>query len=233
MIHRTHAGVALCVLAVLAVATSADAQMLGPSPYLSLADSPLLPAPFNYFFLEDLEDGAMNSPGVLSSSLIVLGPGPLEDSVDADDGLIDGLGQGGRSLYSGGSTSITLVFDGLALGGLPTHAGLVWTDVGFANPVNGIGDVIFEAFDAVNAPIGVVGPVLLGDGAFDGGTAEDRFFGVVYPAGIGSIRITMPGSDDFEVDHLQYGRVPEPATLAFCGAGLLIGGLFRRRRAHR
>jgi hypothetical protein len=100
------------------------------------------------------------------------------------------------------------------LGGLPTHVGLVWTDVGFSSAPNfGAGEVTFEAFDAGGASLGVFGPFLLGDGLNSGETAEDRFLGVVNANGITSIRMTMPSSTDWSADHLQYGRAA-PAPVA-------------------
>ena len=77
--------------------------------------------------------------------------------MDADDGSIDGSGTAGRSFFSGsGPAGISFTFDAVALGVLPTHAGLVWTD--------GFGTTRFEAFDAANQSLGVVGPVSVADG---------------------------------------------------------------------
>lgn len=159
-----------------------------------------------------------------------LAPGSFTDSVDSDDGVMDGSGLAGSSYFSNGATStFEFVFDGASLGGLPTHAGLVWTDVGdvlAGSP--GIGLVRFEAFDAVGVSLGDHGPFTLGDGSATGATAEDRFFGITHPAGISRITITMPDSVDWEVDHVQYGLIPAP------GAAVLMlgtaGWCGRRRR---
>jgi hypothetical protein len=181
------------------------------------------------------QDGALNTLGAsVSPGTLVLNAGPLVDSVDEDDGVIDGFGSSGGSLYSGGSLrQIDFTFSAAALGALPTHAGIVWTDVGFTDGPLGFGDVRFEAFDAIGNSLGSTGPFLLGDGLANGGTAEDRFFGVAYTGGISSIRISMPGSSDWEVDHLQYGiasTVPEPASIALVASGLAVIGLRARRR---
>jgi len=198
---------------------AASAQVFfGPTPYLSQADSPFTGS-FSYSYLEDFEDGALNTPGLSSSTGLVTSPGALVDSVDADDGAIDGFGTAGHSFYAQLSF-IDFSFDAAVLGSLPTHAGLVWTDVGVA-PVFGTAPVTFEAFDALGVSLGDIAPVLLGDGAVDGGTAEDRFFGVRYDGGISRIRIGVLDSNDWEVDHVQYALIPSPGTALLIGLGAL------------
>jgi hypothetical protein len=209
----------------------------GPSPYLEFPDSPFFSlSGWDYFHLEDFEDGALNTPGVTANTSTVLGPGTLTDSVDGDDGLLDGLGQRGHSLYSDGNRSIEFTFDAVALGGLPTHVGIVWTDVGFTDaPIPQpalFGDIIVEGFGPGAVPLGTTTLLNHGDLSAQGGTAEDRFFGFANPAGIEKLTIKM-NSNDWEVDHLQYGLqvIPEPGTVA-AGAGLAVvaTALLRRRR---
>src|SRR5262249_11734618 len=163
-----------------------------PLPYLSRADSPFdLSGLGKRAWLEDFEDGLLNVPGVSFSSgvpLSVFGPAATADSVDGDDGVIDGRGTQGRSLgptnNDAGSSphGVTFTFDAKALGGYPTFAGIVWTD---GTPDD---TIVFEAFDASGQSLGtVVGPHI-GDNSFNGTTAEDRFFGVSSARGISSIR---------------------------------------------
>src|SRR5262249_1337305 len=130
-------------------------------------------------------------------------------------------------------------FSAGALGGhLPTDAGIVWTDVG----QNNIGDTIgskpvnFSARDGQGASLGSIGPFIVGDGVITGTTAEDPFFGVHNSAGISSITITMPVSNNWEVDHLQYGfspsAAPEPTSWALLSVGLIGGVTCLRKRRH-
>src|SRR5438093_7778561 len=173
---------------------------LGPTPYLSKADSPFL-ADINAgrIYLEDFECGVVTVPGVTLSAGTIIPPGfeGLIDSVDADDGVIDGSGLGGHSLFSGsGSAGIMFTFSQATLGAFPTKAGIVWTDGG--------GTTTFEAFDSLGVSLGVIGPVSIADGSNSGTTGEDRFFGVTNVGGISAIKISNSGGG-IEVDHLQYG----------------------------
>ena len=167
--------------------------------YLSGADSPFRNLTSNYFHLEDFEDHLLNVPGVTATAggvtSVVFGP-TAHDSVDGDDGVINGSGLAGDSYFSAsGAAGIRFNFNAAVLGSLPTHAGLVWTD--------GAGTVSFEAFDAQGVSMGVRGPFNLPDLSNSGTTGEDTFFGVYNRGGISAIRIlnTVGG---IEIDHLQY-----------------------------
>src|SRR5262245_34516548 len=182
---------------------------VGPTPYLRQSDSPFdLSGLGTTFFLEDFEDGLLNTPGVSASVGAPLAPGITTDSVDADDGTVDGSGIAGHSFSSGdGATGITFTFDNQALSGFPTAVGIVWTD--------GSGTTLFEAFNTVGGSLGVIGPVTIANGSPNGETDEDRFLGVYDPAGIEAIRISNT-SGAIEIDHLQYGNATllnTPTTL--------------------
>ena len=217
----------------LLVSSPAHAQLLGPTPYLSFADSPFNGGSFSYFHLEDFEDLQLNTPGVSVNQGTVINNSNSSgiDSVDADDGGINGSGSNGATIFH--PTSMTFSFSAAALGGsLPTHVGIVWTD---GTPG---GLVSFQAFDQNNVLIGTTS-VNLGDSSFFGETAEDRFLGVINAGGISRILITDNESqNNLEVDHLQYGlagssaAAPEPATLALLAVGLLpvAGAVIRRRK---
>jgi hypothetical protein len=213
----------------------------GPTPYLSFSDSPFASISLQQFYLETFESGKITVPGVAITNnqpggapFGIVGPGQFEDSVDADDGTIDGLGQAGHSYANlanqgNGSFGISITFNPTVLGGLPTYAGLVWTDGSTTAPT------VFEAFDALGNSLGTIGPVKIGDNSFAGTTAEDRFFGVSNSTGISKITIRDPGSiNSLEIDHLQYGldvpapAVPEPSSLTLLAIGLVFVRWLRR-----
>ncbi|MCL4221652.1 MAG: hypothetical protein KJZ65_09810 [Phycisphaerales bacterium] len=195
----------------------AGADLIGPTPYLGLGDSPLDLFGGNLSYFENFEDGVFNIPGVTASAGNPFGPSSITDSVDEDDGNIDGFGSAGWSFHSpNGATGIRFFFDAGVLGQLPTQAGIVWTD--------GDGTITFTAYDAQGNEIGT----LVGnhaDGSYSGTTGDDRFYGVIHAGGISSIWIRN-SSGGIEVDHLQF-VVPGPSGLALLGLG---GVVLRRRR---
>lgn len=173
--------------------------------YASASDSPFNGIVFSAFYLDDFEDGLLNTPGVTASSGQVGDPGLRTDSVDSDDGTMDGFGADGYSYWSGypNPTGVTFSFDETILGALPTHAGLVITD--------SVVNTTVEFFDQLGASIAVFGPLNVRI-SLNTATDGDRFVGVVSQAGISAIHISDTGIA-FEVDHLQYGVSASPNTL--------------------
>lgn len=195
----------------------------GPTPYLSSAD---IPANFyqggSPIGLEDFEDGSLDFGITVTGGnpMLIVSPGEFTDSVDGDDGAIDGYGLEGHSYYSfPGTTGVTFTFASPV-----TAAGIVWTD--------GLGGATFEAFGAGMTSLGTIGPVSIADGNFFGGTAEDRFFGVQDMAGIYAIKLSNDGAGGIEVDHVQFGiaSVPEPATMLLLGTGIFGLALVGRKK---
>ena len=218
------------------ISTSAmgAAIFYGPTgPYQEASDSPFDGLPFEYFHLEDFEDGSLDSPGLDLSADSILAPGPFTDSVDADDGIIDGDGTAGWSWEgdpSGLSVEVTLTitFDGATLGRLPTHAGFVFTNA--ILPL----DITLEAFDGSGVS---TGSLFVDDFDVAGGltAATAQFFGAADPGGIGRLEFTYVGrGTTMEFDHFQYGAAPlipiPPAAWLF-GSALGLLGWIRRKSA--
>ena len=229
---------ALLSTAAIGQAEASTATFITSSPYAKFADSPFAAVPG--IMLEDFEDGALNSPGVTASAGVVAGPGNSVDSVDGDDGVLDGNGNAGHSWYLTVPT-VAFSFDAAVLGSLPTKVGIVWTDVGRNGngaAQGGLGDhaffddVVMRAFDKDGKLLGGVLFDNLGDGNVGGATAEDRFFGAIFDGGISRITLTsLNGSPDWEVDHLQYGgfAVPLPSSGWLLAPALALIGLRRKR----
>ncbi len=213
-------------------ASAAATFFFNNTPYLSAAD---IPAGFylggSPTLLDDLEDGSLDASLSPSAGGIV-GPGAfdgLRDSVDGDDGNIDGTTSpqstaGSSWFFINGPVGVTFTFTGAVL---PTAFGLVWTDGGF--------QVTFSALDGDGNSLGSLTEGGFADANSSGGTAEDRFFGVTFEGGIKSIFISNLGGG-IEVDHIQYGTMAPPATVPVPAAGwLMLTGaaalVARRRRA--
>lgn len=212
---------ALASAGMAAIAGTAFAGTMGPVAYSRLNDSPLM-ATANSLYIETFEDGLANTYGVSYSAGYVLNPSIWTDSVDGDDGLVDGLGRGGRSYYvpnaiSGVEISFSPIFE--SSNGLPTCAGFVWTD--------GLNPVLVQAFNAQGQIIGTLNGEHADDN-YQGTTEDDRFYGFEWGEGISKIRITSATPGGVEFDHVQFGMIPTPASLALVGIGGLL--VARRRR---
>jgi hypothetical protein len=205
-------------------AVASAATLYGPTPYLSQADSPFNPAAYSNFYLEDFEDGLINTLGLSATG----GGLCITNTAGCFPGsLVDSVGNGGdqtlgHSLWGGGP--LTIIFSAAILGQLPTVAGLVWTD--------GNNPIIFEAFDQNGVSLGTLGGTHA-DGNYSGGTSEDRFYGVSNAGGISKLVINNPPAT--EIDHVQYGfnvtaAVPEPASWAMMIGGFALVGAAMRRR---
>ena len=202
------AAVAVCLCSGFAFA---QVTSFGPTPYLSCADSPFAGGMYQWFTLLNAEPGSASAPGISilntsGGSISPYGPSGICDSVDADDGVIDGSGAGGHSYFTCPS-SVEIRFVAAVLGSLPTHAGVVWTD--------GAGIVTVSAYDAANTLVGTV-TGSTNDGNYEGGTAEDRFYGFTFPGGIS--RLTIADQNNcIEFDHVQAGRISDGGPGCGCG----------------
>jgi hypothetical protein len=191
-------------LAVLAVgstpASAADAlAVLSTQNYVKLGDSGLFGAMSldDEFYCETFEDGAVNTPGLSIGGGSIFTPGPTTDSVDFDDGSLNGSGTGGWSYKANAGATITISINQAALTGLPERLAFAWTD-GAQNS-----SLTLVVTTGTNATFTrTLGPAM--DASTNGGTAEDRLVSITSSQGIKSVAITASGGQGFEIDHVQY-----------------------------
>ncbi len=190
--------VLLLLLSVICLGASgrahAQTQFFDPTPYQKPSD---VPAGFadQAVHIEHFEDAEINGDLLITGSIVP--PSGVTDSVDYDDGSLDGFGRGGHTVQGRDRIRVRFATP-------PSFAGMVWTD--------GPGPVTFEAFDRSGVSLGIRGPFALTDGANTGATAEDRFFGIRHAAGIGAIEFRASGG--IEIDHVQWQVAPDrtPST---------------------
>ena len=217
----------------LPTAANAATTTFGPTVYLQTGDTPagfVCTICSDDLHIEDFEDNMLDpfltvSPGEILPPNGESGIKGITDSVDGDDGSVDGNGNAGYSWYAENKTSITVTF-----GSSVTSAGLVFTDGD-----NRSANISLEAFDMNGVSLGIINAGDLADDVFTGETAEDRFLGFRNEAGkIASITLVMDAGVGIEIDHIQWQNcqcIPEPASLGMGLVGVLgLAGLRRRRR---
>ena len=233
MLRQLIRAVGLCCL----MAAAAQAATIhGPSPYLSLDNTPegiFVLGANDTLHVEDFEDP--DGPWEVCFSINVgqrIGPKfvsgdnvPVTDSVDADDNAIDGDGTMGSSWFTSGRTMM-LTFDD------PTKAtGFVLTDAD-----NDATQVTIKAYGADGSElVSQSYDTDFLDDVFTGTTQEDRFFGVTAMGNdyIKRVQISIDQGEGIEIDHVQLVKtetIPEPSAIALAGLGLLGLLCFRRRR---
>ena len=222
--------VAVGPLAVLCLATAvarAEVTFLGPTSYLSAADSPFaeyLKGPDFTWRISRTESliAPESSCHPFREILAHLSPSEsFSNPLMQTTGRWTALEGWGCALASSVFTTnlvdpptissyVSLSFDIDQLGYLPTEFGFVWT-YGESNSVVRIdvyGSHPQETAFKIYAGIG---------SGVDDDTGDDRFFGVSATFGIAAVQITssyMGNPSFFELDHVQYGlSVPEPAAI--------------------
>lgn len=222
------------VLCVLPLAANAGTLTFGPSAYLQHGDTPAGFCDGCDIKIEDFEDNLLD-PFLTISNGSILPPNsvsgsstPVTDSVDGDDGSVDGSGIGGYSWYTGigNSNDNTLTID---FASNVDCAGLVFTD---GDPISSL--ISLEALDSDGNVMATIAADLA-DGVFTGETAEDSFLGFSdMDGGIAALRLIMTGGEGIEIDHVHWADcpvVPEPATSGMMVMTLL--GLVGWRRRNR
>lgn len=195
------------LLAVSAAATAAPPpiQWMGPDPYLSDKDAPFrFASRLRYKDLENFESGKIGALGVTISPGFIVGPHVFRDSVDGDDGAVDGLGRNGHT-WAPEAETVTISFNAESIGKYPTHVAAVWTDVAYTTGDYGYAYVTIAIHDREGKEVGSYDfESKFGDGSAIGETGEDRLVGAIWYGGISALKITCVGSSDWEIDHVQY-----------------------------
>jgi len=224
--------------------TSQGATLFGPSLYFSERDSPFYSGIVDNagagIYLEDFEDGELNTPNVrqpLGQSAVGQTfrsrfPDAVVQGVDGDDGVIDGMTGSGDTwitVTNNGTISQFTDFEFLpdSNGNYPLYVGIVITQV--INPDS----------DLEIGWLSPEGESLFDDGEFDpkdwsplegaplGSPLNMRFIGLYAEEGISALILGNAG----QVDHLQYGySIPEPSTSGLCLLAGFLGLLTRRKR---
>lgn len=242
-----------CIALFCGLSATANADMfLGPTPYLSFAGdssfaSTEAAGEFSYFYLEDFEDLAV-TPG------LSLPPGNF--ALTSTNTFVDSVAEDYAPDNQRGSFYVdenafntaqpfTFTFDSGVLSSLPTHVGIVATDIqvidgSFGGITSGLA-VTVEAFGPGGVSLGTVTDPSFGNLNTVQDFNEDRFFGFIADGGIESISVSalIPQGSylTMELDHVQYGSVvPEPSSLALLGIGafgmLFYGWRLSRKKRH-
>ena len=165
--------------------------------YLEFAQSPFYEISQNNpnFYFEDFTKGYLSTPGIEIDVGETHNNKDVTDSVDEDDGFIDGFGHEGISyqVASGkqraGSEVVMFTFDERSLRQLPTYFGIVLTDYDCAQ-IGGTktANILFEVYDSNGKPIFTKDSINFGEPNVEGATQEDMFYGIYYEEGIKRIK---------------------------------------------
>lgn len=234
--HISRVFSALLVVGLCVSAANAGTTTFGPSAYLSETPTLTGDTPEGYFcrecsgWIEDFEMGTVDPFLSIDNGEILLPRtfsglmNSVTDSVDGDDGVIDGSGTAGHSWFAP-SDSVTVSFLRPV-----KNAGLVFTD-GDAISTN----IRLEAFDIDGNLLAAIDAGDLADDTYTGETAEDTFMGFQdMDASISSITLSMDAGIGIEIDHVSWQEacaIPEPSSALISILGLISLVSFRRRRA--
>jgi hypothetical protein len=214
---------ATAVLAAAQTASAASTFLFDPaSQYTGISDSPFHGA--SNLRLQNFESGLANMPGLKKVKQgSVKGPGQGANSVAGDSA------GGGHSFSSGNRKSLNFRFKQNANHGLPTMAGLVWTNG------NENARITFKAWDHNK---NLLGKIRVNVSDLVGSGDQHRFFGIAnHEGGISRIQIASTFAN-FEIDHLQFAYgpvgsfavVPVPPALALGLVGLAGVAMIKRMK---
>jgi hypothetical protein len=221
-------------------ASGATFRMWDPTPYRSALDSPFYEGiQGDLIFLEDFEDGLLNTPYVRDPLVFPqmgitfrtrvpdVAPGRVA-SVDGDDGLLDFEGDQGDSWIttqnaSGLRSFFEFEFEPNEDGHYPLFVGIVVTEV--ADIFEEVAFGVFGESGLNLATSAEFDPRLWFDMNLRGDVETHRFIGFYAEEGIRRFR----ARNTLQVDHLQYGyAIPEPSVAAL--VALTAFALHQRQR---
>ncbi len=198
------------------------AAQIGPVPYLAFdpnnpnaerSDSPFADIEFSSFYFENFESDAVIPQLIMESGIRSTAFGSTNDSVDGDDGQVDGSGVNGSAWFD--ENLISFQIDQNEVDELPTHLGLVITDSSL-----GGADMTLTAFDSNNEVVEAFTFFFEGDDSFAGTTDEDRFVGIIHEGGIARIELhDNEAPNGFEIDHIYFGT---PGSTLPDGDGIAV-----------
>ncbi len=222
--------------------SGATFRMWDPTPYRSALDSPFYEGiQGGIIFLEDFEDGLLNTPFVRDPLVFPqmgftyrtrnpdIDPGVVA-SVDGDDGLLDFEGDLGDSWIttqnaSGLRSFFEFEFEPNEDGQYPLFAGIVVTEIADASEEVEFGVYGESGLNLATSAEFDPGPWFDPGNLLSGDVETHRFIGFYAEEGIRRFRAT----NTLQVDHLQYGYgIPEPSVTALMA--LAAFAFFHRRR---
>lgn len=181
------------------VRTTTAAAITGvTSGYLQTSNSPLVIGSAGYKL--DAFEPSSPSLATLGVSLSTLNGSSVTttNSVDGDDGSVDGSGATGHSLNvitAGGATGATFTFNNITIGAYPKSAAVAVTAANASL-------LTFTTYDTFNA---VSGTYNLSGVGTSSATSDDFLFWASDPAGITAISVTSnSAATSMFLDHLQY-----------------------------
>lgn len=232
----------LCFVVLAGLSPAATFRVWDPSPYRSELDSPFYPGiQSGSIFLEDFEDGSLNTPFVRDPltfpqegiTFRTQNPNVSDSrvaSVDGDDGVLDfegNLGDSWITYQTGGAgrrSFFEFEFLPNAEGQYPTYVGFVVTEVAEIDSSVKFEILAGDSFDDFERGYR---PRDWFNGNRRGDVETHRFIGIYAEEGIRQIY----GDNVYQVDHLQYGyAIPEASTVLLSLSAITFT-LVRRRRA--
>ena len=193
--------------------------------YRGVGDSAF--AGLDEFYLEDFEDGLLNTPNVSAPDGFVKTTGDVR-SVDGDDGVIDGISKSFGAFASNLPIPAFHIFNFVPdeFGRYPNFVGIAVThEFNLRNPIDSFSAISGSGGNLPNSQDFLVADLVGASGDL-GNVEHAPFVGLYWSEGISRFAVSRA----LQVDHLQYSyAVPEPGVALF-GAWFVLYWFRRRKR---